>query len=83
MAKLQKEVSVPDFLAKYPPRDAPNKTVEAYAAELKTKHQKLAVLGFCWGAPPTLHLGSKDADPKWKPDAVAFAHPSVTQDSDL
>lgn len=49
LAKLQKEVSVPDFLAKYPPRDAPNKTIEAYAAELKTKHEKLASLGFCWG----------------------------------
>lgn len=34
-------------------------------------------------APGTLHLGSKNADPKWKPDAVAFAHPSLTQDSDL
>lgn len=76
-------ISVPDFLAKYPPRDPSFPAAESFAAALKEKHEKLGVIGFCWGAPGTLHLGSKSADPKWKADAVAFCHPSVTVDQDL
>lgn len=67
------------FLGKHHPRNAAYPLVEPVAKEIKSKHGKLGAIGFCWGAPSTLWLGG----PGKIADAVAFAHPSVTETSDF
>ncbi|PWN43787.1 alpha/beta-hydrolase [Ceraceosorus guamensis] len=76
--------AVGDFLAKYHPRDAAWPSVREAVDEIRKvqKPKKVGAVGYCWGAPSILHLGSAAAGAS-KVDAVAFAHPSLTETSDF
>ncbi|CAO1629786.1 unnamed protein product [Parajaminaea phylloscopi] len=78
-----KEVDLGAFLGKYPPRDPAIKKSTEIAGELKKKHSKLGAVGFCWGAPSVLHLGSSNVAADSAADAIAFAHPSALEVKDF
>lgn len=69
--------SVPDFIGKHNPRDT--SLTEKVVKELKQKYKKIGTMGFCWGAPGSLAMAHADG----LADAVAFAHPSLTETSDF
>ncbi|CAD6911156.1 unnamed protein product [Tilletia controversa] len=68
-----------EFLGKHHPRDAAYPMVDGAAKAIKALHpgKKLGVVGFCWGAPTTMRLGSDDVPADTQADAVAWAHPSL------
>ncbi|PWN51633.1 hypothetical protein IE53DRAFT_385987 [Violaceomyces palustris] len=71
-----------DFLSRHHPREAARPLVDHALSEIKgRKHAKVGTIGFCWGAPSVLYLGS-DLAPI-QADAIAFAHPSVVEVSDF
>ncbi|KAK0550800.1 hypothetical protein OC845_002466 [Tilletia horrida] len=73
---------IPKFLAEFNPRA--NRSFELArdaARAIKQAHpgKKLAVIGFCWGAPASMHLGSEDPPVDSRADAVGWAHPSLIE----
>lgn len=69
-----------DFVSKYTPREKRDEVEHvAKAIKASSKAQRLAVIGFCWGAPSALYMGRKGG----AADGVAFAHASFTEDQDF
>ncbi|KAE8223860.1 hypothetical protein CF319_g3157 [Tilletia indica] len=76
-----KGFKIQDFLAEFHPRDNSYPKIESAAKAIKALHsgKKLGVVGFCWGAPGTMRLGSDDVPADTQADAVAWAHPSLLE----
>ncbi|KAK0526870.1 hypothetical protein OC842_005045 [Tilletia horrida] len=77
--EAQKRFNFVEFLGKYSPRDTSK--IEAAAKAIKALHpgKKLGAVGFCWGAPGSMRLGSADVPADAQADAVAWAHPSLLE----
>ncbi|KAK0550801.1 hypothetical protein OC845_002467 [Tilletia horrida] len=70
---------IPKFLAEFDPRaDRTFELARDAAKVIKEAHpgQKLAAIGFCWGGPAAMHLGSEDPPADARADAVGWAHPT-------
>jgi len=69
------------FLGKYYPRDLSFPKIDKAAKAIRELHagKKLGVIGFCWGAPGVMRLGSKDVPEDTRANAVSWAHPTLLE----
>ncbi|EPQ28366.1 uncharacterized protein PFL1_04193 [Pseudozyma flocculosa PF-1] len=84
--KLREKFDIMAFLGKYHPREASWPKVEAVVEAIRSTQKgvkKVGAIGFCWGAPSCLYLGSTRAKKSAHVDAIGFAHPSVSETSDF
>ncbi|KAN0060988.1 hypothetical protein ACQY0O_006722 [Thecaphora frezii] len=73
------------FIGKHNPREASWPKVEAVLSAIRSTQKsvkKVGAIGFCWGGPSVLYLGSTRAKSE-RVDAIAFAHPSLVEVSDF